>query len=385
MNDTSKHDRRVDTNSRSKESKTRTKVLHSFADSLSDLRLSPDERDYQRAERMYHAAKLCIMRGELKKAQKLLTRAYAICNRLHLPDTACNVSRSRMEIEHIMMNAKALRMWAARLDHWQHELLLQSEEHSRRRSEYYAEVLLCLEDRNQQIFDRYVCKDLHLIVPQYRLCRDGNFSVALTMLDAQDIQNSNSVFLRDEVLWLRYRILLSTQRYWDAQLLLQQMNTQAVATQRMRELLLLANAYNELVHEFCADPAQCKPARTRLSTFMNSFHIISTESSGLYLAVFVYEITRLLIEHRYEHANLRLAALRVRMHRARRNGSLEELRVFLLIIGYILATSHRHKRNFPSHLMSKFYDGTEPIPYAQQGIIAYSELAYRLLRHLGYR
>ena len=385
MNDTNSHERRIITNSRCNASKSRTKVLHSFADSLSDIRLTPDERDYQRAERMYHAARLCATRGDLQRAQKLLTRSYAICNRLHLPETACNVARARIEIEHILMNAAAIRLWTARLDHWQDMLQRQSEQQEQQRREYYAVVLLWTDTCKEQTFERYVCKELHHIVPHYRLCADGNFTLALEMLDAEAILRSNSVYLQDEVRWLRFRILFSTQRYQDAQLLLQQMNRQTAATHRMAELLILANAYNELLNDFYDGMTERRKARVRLSTFMNSFSILASEPSGMYLAVFVYEITRLLVEHRFELANQRLAALRVRMHRCRPNGNLEELRILLLIIGYILSTSHRHKRNFPHHLMTMFYEGTAPIPYPQQGIIAYSELAYRLLRHLGYR
>ena len=177
MNDTNSHERRIITNSRCNASKSRTKVLHSFADSLSDIRLTPDERDYQRAERMYHAARLCATRGDLHRAQKLLTRSYAICNRLHLPECACNVARARIEIEHIQMNAAAIRLWTARLDHWQDMLQRQSELQEQQRREYYAVVLLWTDTRKEQTFEKYVCKELHRIVPHYRLCGDGEVTV----------------------------------------------------------------------------------------------------------------------------------------------------------------------------------------------------------------
>jgi hypothetical protein len=163
------------------------------------------------------------------------------------------------------------------------------------------------------------------------------------------------------------------------------MNGQPVATQRMRELLVLANAYIGLVHDLYDEITNRMSTTIRLTTFMNSFSILAAESSGMFMGVFVYEIARLLLEHRYEVAHKRLAALRVRMHRSRAVGNLKDLRILLLVIGYILATSHRFKRNFPHHLMAMFYQNAAPTPYAQQGMIVYSELAYRLLKHLGYR
>jgi hypothetical protein len=366
-------------------SRQRLRELGQFAETLSTLNLTQAERDVKRAERMLHAARLCINRGHLRDAQKLLTRSYSTASRLERSALAADIAGTRVGLENIMRNADAMRLWMTRQRSWEAKCRLDEEQRDEHREQFYSTVICTPVDRMNSHYDEYVCDDLRHIIPLYDYCSLGLFNNVLQMLDTSVYSVSQSAYLRDEVRWLRFRLHCSMQHYEIAASLLEEMQNNKPCTQRLREYVTLGSAYISLQRQLYHADDTSGLVQPRVSTFLNTFSVVSYELAGLHLSVFVYELIRLIMEHNYAMADKRLAALRSRVYRQRAHGNLEELHIFLRVVGYILGTSHRCKRAMPHHLLAEFHQRMIVVPYAQQGMLAYSELAFRLLRYLGYR
>lgn len=370
---------------RCKMSRQRLQELGHFADSLSALNLTHAERDIKRAVRMHHAAKLCITRGHLQVAQKLLTRSYSTACRLEQPALAASIAASRVELENIMRNSNAMRLWMTRRLTWEKRSSQQIDQRYHDREQFYSTVICTPVDCTNSHYDEYVCQELRHVIPLYDYCALGLYDHVLTMLDSPRYKSIQSVYLYDELRWLRFRLHCSTQRYEIATALLEEMQNKPPSTTRLREYVLLGTAYMSLQRQLYPGADTTCATHPRLSTFLNTFTVVSYELAGLHLSVYVYELVRLILEGKHVAADKRLAALRSRAYRQRAHGNLQELKLFLRVAGYILATSHRCKRTIPRQLLAAFHERTLVVPYAQQGIVAYSELAFRLFRYLGYR
>ena len=370
---------------RCKTSRRRLRELGEFAEELTALRLTEAERDSKRAERMHHAAKLCIHRGQLEVAQKLLTRSYSTACRLDSSTLAASIASTRYDLENILRNSAAMRVWMTRKLSWEAKIRLQNDLFNRNREQFYATVICTPVDRMNSHYEEYVCDELRHIIPLYDYCSLGVFDHVLKLLDFVECSANNSVYLHDEVRWMRFRLYCSMQQYEVASTLLEELQTNLPCTKRLREYVVLGTAYISLQRELYQIEDEHERVQPRLTTFLNSFNVVSYELAGLHLSVFVYELVRLIMRQNFAVANKRLAALRARVCRQQSHGNLEELRLFLRVAGYILATSHRCRRTMPQSLLQAFHQRTIVVPYAQQGIVAYSELAYRLLRYLGYK
>lgn len=368
-----------------RESRQRLRYLEQFSDTLPQFNLTLGERDRIRAQRMLHAAELCITRGQLRIAQSLLTRAYSTAARLAASELALNIAQTRVELENVLRNAPAIRLWSKRAGQWNSHIAKMALERARVRQLFYESVLSIHLDNRRVNFDQFVCEELRHIILPYHYCSLSRYSEALKALESYDIALTSSVYLREESLWLLFRIYCSTQQYDRAKKCIADMKNRMIVTPRIREYIRIGEAYNGMVTALNREGTP-EPTRTHfMSWFVNSFYVVRQETSGMFLSVLVYELAYLLMNQEYTTANKRLAALRTRVCRLQADETLDELRVFMRVAGYALAMSHRHKRTMPRHLLDAFRTCSSYVPYPQQGIIPYADLAYKLLRYLGYR
>jgi hypothetical protein len=360
-------------------------AMKEFAASLSQMHLSRQERATIVARQYVMAAQLCLDRGELPTAKKLLCRGYLVAARHHDSRIAMLAASMRVSIERIQRNARGMRLWTQRHEHWKARVTLSESTRNSFRKMYREHVVGLIEPQVPRYYNDYICDELrHVIVP-YQHCSRGEYSRALQALDVLAIHQSRSIYLANEVCWLRFRICLSEQRYTEAASVYRQMKAAKMGTPRMHECRLLAQTMLELVSNLYSQHDDPVVFRYRLTSTVNSFEVLRNERTGLYFSVLIYEIVRLLLEHKYDKASSRLAAFRVRLQRCKPFALYEELHLMLKVVGYILATCHRLKRPFPAVIMQEFRLVGQDVPYIQQGLISYSELAYRLLRRLGYR
>lgn len=385
MDTTDRLQRRVNNLVRYSATRRRSNVLHEFSEVLSKIHLSPQERATIVSRHYALAAQVCINRGDLRIAARLLCRAYTIATRHTIPRIAVLVASMRMTIARIQRDSRGLRLWTQRCHQWK-VVVTQNEEAQNLHRRMYRETVVGLVGPDTPRHDSYdICDDLrHMIIP-YQHCSQGEYRQAMKALDKLEIHQSRSVYLADEVRWLRLRICLSEQRYADAAVLLTEMKASKLGSPRMHECQLLAQVILEMVTFLYSHEDDSPVFNRRITSIMNSFEVLRSERTGLYFTALTYELVRLLLEQKYALANSRLAAFRVRLQRCKSYLHHEELHVFLKVIGYILATCHRLKRPFPATLLQEFHSEHQDVPYIQQGLLPYSELAYRLLRRMGYR
>lgn len=369
----------------SQATRKRTRNLREFSLSLSRLHLSPIERASLQVDNLTRAAELSIRRGDLALAKQLLLRGYRLAKYHAISQEAAHTSLLRCNIEKITGNSRALRVWSERLAYWrtqEQRSIAVAAVYSR----LYMRYVLGSEPHSQRIAQHdYVCQDMRYIILPYQYCTRRRYDCAMQSLDVLNIHQSRSVYLHQEVQWLRFRILCSLQQYQEARITLEDISSSVSRTTRFKECVILGKAYLELVGLLRDDLQDVPVFASRLTTFMNSFDVLSSERSGLYMAVLVYEIVRLTLEQKYEAAHRRLAALRVRLQRCPDSIDTAELHQFLKLIGYVIATIHRCKRRFPKELYQELQTTQATTLYILQGIAPYAELAYRLLRKLNYR
>lgn len=368
-----------------RKSRQRLRYLEQFSNTLSQLNLTPHERDRTRSLRMMHAAELCITRGQLRIAQKLLTRAYSSATRLGESELAMEIAQTRVELEHVFRNSAAIRLWSSRAHQWNMLLTKTHEERSRNRQLFYESVLGIRRDERKMSFNQYVCDELRHIILPYQYCSLGSYVEARELLEIESITRTSSVFLKEEVAWLQFRICCTLQRYSEAKEYLITMKNSTLVTKRLREYVRIGERYSELMELFYCEGGVDRLQPFSERWFVDSLDVVRHEASGMFLSVLVYELTLLLLKQRFTVADKRLAALRARIYRLQSDKSIDELRIFTRVVGYVLATSHRHRRVMPRQLLAEFQECSVYVPYPQQGIIPYSELAYRLVRYLGYK
>ena len=369
----------------SRATRDRSRQLREFTVSLSRLHLSPSERASLHVNNLTRAAELSIRRGDLAVAKQLLLRGYRIATNHAISHEAAQASQLRSNIERINNNARGFRIWSERLAFWRRQEQRAELVAATYRNLYRQYVLGGETGSLRATCSDYVCQDMRHIILPYQYCSRRCYDSAITSLDRLEIHQSQSIYLRQEVQWLRFRIQCSLQQYQEARYTLGEMSTQIMRMPRMKECFTLGKAYLELLGLLYGD-LQAMPAFSgRLTTFMNSFHVLQAERSGLYMAVLVFEIIRLILEQKYELAHRRLAALRVRLQRCPDALDTTELHQFLKVLGYILATIHKCQRRFPKELYHELQATPKTTLYILQGIAPYPELAYRMLRALRYR
>ncbi|MBM4178676.1 MAG: hypothetical protein FJ211_05010 [Ignavibacteria bacterium] len=368
----------------SRKSRELTSNLKRFATSLDELDLSGKEHDLVMAERFLRAAKLVLERGMVPQAQKFCSRAYTLACKHDISDIAMRAATDRVTLEHILRNAQAIRLWTERRTFHEDRVKREEERQSQVRQLYLREVLCVDESNPKQVFIPYTCDEFrHLLLP-YHLCSRGLFHAALNAVKGLAFVHTKSKFLQDELRWLTFRLYASTQQYDQAAAITRLIMESPAITARLQECSTIAAAYCDLMDVLRGPRLDQIRWATRIGMFSNSFHAIVNEPTGLYLSVFVYELVRAIIDQNFILAEQRLAALRVRVHRNEYNGRLFELRSFLKVIGYIQSTHYRYKKVFPTKLYNELINYGLQTKYAQQGIIPYSELAYRILRYLNY-
>lgn len=374
----------VQQRSHSQKSRQFTKQLQHFATTLDQLDLTTEEHDVVVAERFLQAAELVLHRGQILHAQKFYTRAYSLACKHDRADIALRAAAMRVTLEHIQRNAPAIRFWDERRIFQQQRLLKTEVCRKRERELYNQNVLAIREETSLQVFSPYICSEYKYLLLPYHLCSRGLYDAAMNAVNKPAITKSKSTFLQDETRWLRYRLYLSTQQYSQAARLVDDMKATPPVTARLQECSIIAAGYSNLMDILRVPSQEHRQWFMRIGTFSNSFQALVSEQTGLYLSVFVYELVRYIMENDHTAAEKRLSALRVRVQRSEYNGPLFELRSFLRVIGYIQSTCHRYKRIFPTKLFQELLECRQQTKYAQQGIIPYSELAYRLLKYLNY-
>lgn len=370
---------------RSRRSRALTNRLLEFSRSVHTVALDPREQAVVSIRQYILAAEVCVPRGHLQLAQKLLTRAYALSSRFLLSAECVAVSSMRAHLEAVLDNTAARRFWNLRVRTWQDRCMIDRHQAEADRTEYYDHVLCYKNDDSKLPFrEQFVCREVRHIIMPYRQCSERRYKNALERLQSPPISDTGSIFLSNESSWLRFRILCSMHCMDEAQQVLDELSRQSALSVRLTEYVQIGNAYLELYTMLTSEADQPHCFSARRTTLMNSFSHVNKELGGMMVALCVLEICRLVLEGEHQMADRRLAALRVRLVRRTVRNEIEDLRVFLRVINHILATQHRYRKKQPRKLLQQLEERTSPVRYTLQGIIPYDLLSILLLRYMGY-